>query len=83
MQGDLPQKIAKLYNSSFLFRLHKDAKDKDKIRPIAVGGSLRCDYTLVLVNIILTYLPSSRPRINIPSASKAAPVLSTIQSAWR
>ena len=37
----MPPSIRKLYNSSFVFGLHKDAHNLPKLRPIAVGGGLR------------------------------------------
>ena len=40
-QNDMPSEIRRLFNASFLFGLHKDPKDKLKLRPVAVGGSWR------------------------------------------
>ena len=34
-----------MYSASFLFGLHKDIKDKKKLRPVAVGGAWRRAFT--------------------------------------
>ena len=49
IENDIPQPIRKLYNSSFVFGLHKDKNNPLKLRPIAVGGGLRRIMTSCIV----------------------------------
>ena len=47
--NNIPLIIRKLFNASFLFGLHKDPNDKNKLRPVAVGGGWRRAFTSVTV----------------------------------